>query len=60
MKNELELIEKENSMNNVRNFYQLTKNHRKGYQPKVNIIKDKEGRTLTCKDKIKERWAEYF
>lgn len=60
MVNELEQIEKESAQKNLRNFYQMTKQHRKGFQPQVNIIKDKDGRTLTGGDKIRERWAEYF
>lgn len=60
MMDKLKQIEQENVMNNIRNFYQLTKQQRHGYQSKINIIKDKDGRTLTGTQQIKERWKEYF
>ncbi|KAI5737941.1 hypothetical protein M8J77_000982 [Diaphorina citri] len=56
----LEQIEKEDSMKNVRSFYQLVNQQRRGTQPKSTMIKDKNGTILTGNESIRERWAEYF
>lgn len=47
-------------MKNIRNFYQLVKQHRRGIQPKTVMIRDDNGVLLTANKYIKERWVEYF
>lgn len=56
----LEQIEKEDSMKNIRSFYQLVKQQRRGIQVKGTLIKDKNGTNLTGNEAVRERWAEYF
>lgn len=56
------LVEIEEKYRNreIRNFYQGVKKVKKGYQPRTTFCKDKDGNLVGTKEKITERWAEYF
>ena len=44
----------------AREQYQIIKSFKNEYQPKINLVRDKEGAILAQEEGIKRRWAEYF
>lgn len=53
-------IEKEFRSNTPRGAYEFINNIRKGYKPRTELCKDKDGGILGEKAKIKSRWVTYF
>jgi hypothetical protein len=60
MANKIKKIEEMNENNGDRIFYQCVNRMKKGFQPKLNLCKDKEGNIISEEEKILYRWAEYF
>uniref|UniRef100_A0A8D8Q0R7 Craniofacial development protein 2 n=1 Tax=Cacopsylla melanoneura TaxID=428564 RepID=A0A8D8Q0R7_9HEMI len=60
LNNKLDQIEKEDRMKQVRSFYQLVNQQRRRMPNKSSTVKDKNGITLTGKEPVLSRWAEYF
>jgi hypothetical protein len=44
----------------VRKFYQDVKNKRKGFQPRNDFYRYKEGNIISDSIEIRKRWTEYF
>ncbi|CAH2084447.1 unnamed protein product [Euphydryas editha] len=53
-------IEDLRERNHVRHFFQRVNIMRKGYQPKTNACRNRDGGLLTEKEDIVERWREHF
>lgn len=60
MKQEMNRIESLRGQNETRKFYQAVRVMGKGFQPRTNICKDRDGNALLEEEKILNRWAEYF
>jgi hypothetical protein len=43
-----------------RKFYKAINNIRKGYHPRLEACRDKDGKVLFDKEEIMNRWAEHF
>ena len=56
---ELRSVEEHGREDNVRQQFQSIKNIRQSYQPRVNMIKSKDGVVLTESSCVKGRWIEY-
>jgi hypothetical protein len=56
---QLEEIEQRTRQNERRNFYKAMDNIRKGYHPRQEACRDKDGNVL-CDKEIMNRWAEHF
>jgi hypothetical protein len=48
------------NQNDSRKFYPAVKNLSKGFQPRLDICKDKNGNVIGDKSEIMNRWVEYF
>ena len=57
---ELRSVEEHGRQHNVRQQFQSIKNIRQSYQPRVNMIKSKDGVVLTESSSVKSRWIEYY
>ena len=53
-------IEQLNRQDKRRKFYKAMDNTRKGYHPKQEACRDKDGKVLFDKEEIMNRWAEHF
>ena len=53
-------IEENRRAKRTRDQYQGINNVKKGYQPRLMMVKDKEGRLLVNQEEVKERWKQYF
>jgi len=60
LQKQLEEIEQLNRQNERRKFYKAMDNIRKGYHPRQEACRDKEGNVLCDKEEIMNRWAEHF
>jgi hypothetical protein len=46
--------------NEANKFYQEVGNIRKGFKPQTLLIRDKEGDIVSNKEKVLQRWSEYY
>jgi phage-related protein len=60
LQKQLEEIEQLTRLNERRRFYKAMDNIRKGYHPRQEAYRDKDGKVLWNKEDIKKRWAEHF
>ena len=60
LQKQLEEIEQLNRQNERGKFYKAMDNIRKGYHPRQEACRDKEGNVLCDKEEIMNRWAEHF
>ena len=60
LQKQLEETEQLNRQNERRKFYKAMDNIRKGYHPRQEACRDKEGNVLCDKEEIMNRWAEHF
>ena len=60
LQKQLEEIEQLNRQNERRKFYKAMDNIRKGYHPRQEACRDKEGNVLCDKEEIMNRWAQHF
>jgi flagellar biosynthesis regulator FlbT len=60
LQKQLKEIEQLNRLNERRRFYKAMDNIRKGYHPRQEACRDKDGKVLWDKEDIKKRWAEHF
>jgi len=60
LQKQLEEIEQLNRQDERRKFYKAMDNIRKGYHPRQEACRDKDGKVLFDKEEIMNRWAEHF
>jgi hypothetical protein len=60
LRKEIKNIEFLSNQNDSRKFYQAVKKMNKGFQPKLDICKDKNVNVTGDKSEIMKRWAECF
>jgi len=60
LQKQLEKTEQLNRLDKRRKFYKAIVNIRKGYHPRQEACRDKDGKVLSDKEEIKNRWAEHF
>ena len=60
LQKQLEEIGQLNREDERRKFYKAMDNMRKGYHPRQEACRDKDGKVLFDKEEIMNRWAEYF
>jgi hypothetical protein len=60
LKKEIENIELLSNQNDSRKFYQAVKKLDKGFQPRLDIFKDKNANLIGDKSEIMSKWGEYF
>ena len=53
-------LERLNRMNETQKYYQKLNNSRKGFDPRVTMIKDHDGSILTDVKSVLRRWQEHF
>jgi hypothetical protein len=52
--------ETNNKTKNIRDLYSGTNEFKKGYQPRINIIKDANGKLLAHPHSVFNRWKNFF
>ena len=60
LQKQLEGTEQLNRRNERRKFYKAMDTIRKGYHPRQEACRDKDGNVLCDKEEIMNRWAEHF
>jgi hypothetical protein len=60
LKGKINKLEINNKNKNIRDFYRGTNEFKKGYQPKINIIKDENGNLLAHPQNVFNRWKHSF
>jgi hypothetical protein len=60
MKAKIEELETNSKLKNVRDLYQGINDFKKGYQPRTNMTKDKQGDLVVDSHSILARWRNYF
>jgi UDP:flavonoid glycosyltransferase YjiC (YdhE family) len=60
MKAKLEELEANSKIKNVRDLYRGINDFKKGYQPRINIVKDQQGDLVVDSRSILARWRNYF
>jgi sulfatase maturation enzyme AslB (radical SAM superfamily) len=53
-------LETNNKNKNIRDFYKGINEFKKGYQPTINITKDKNGNLLADPQNVLNRWKNFF
>ena len=56
----IEELDEMKDRNEVRKFYERTRDLKRGFQPRAVFFKDKNGNFVSDKNKILKRWQEYF
>jgi hypothetical protein len=59
-KSQLEKMETAYNNNEAKKFYQEVSSIRKGFKPQTLLIRDKAGNTVSNKEKVLQRWSEYY
>jgi hypothetical protein len=60
LKDIIDDIETNNNNKNIRDLYRGINEFKKGYQPRINIIKDENGNLLTDPQSVLNRWKIFF
>ena len=60
LKAKIEEFETNSKVNNVRDLYRGINDFKKGYQPRIIIVKDEEGELVADPHSIMARWRNYF
>lgn len=60
LKRQVEEIELMRNRKETRNLYQRINSMKNGFQPKLNMCKNKEGKLLSEENEVIENWSEYF
>ena len=60
LKAKIEELETKSKIKNIRDLYRGIKNFKKGYQPRINIVKDEKGDLVADSHSILARWRKYF
>jgi hypothetical protein len=60
LKGKINELETNNKNKNIRDLYRGINKFKKGYQPRINIIKDENGDLLADPQNILNRWKNFF
>jgi hypothetical protein len=60
MKGKINELETNNKNKNIRGLYRGINEFKKGYQPRINIIKDENGNLIAGPQNIFNRWKIFF
>jgi len=60
LKAEIEELETNSKIKNIRDLYRGIYDFKKGYQPRTNIVKDDKGDLVADSHSILARWRNYF
>jgi hypothetical protein len=60
LKGKINELETNNKNKNIRNLYRGINEFKKGYQPRINIIKDENGNLLADSQNVLNRWKNFF
>jgi hypothetical protein len=53
-------LESNNKNKNIKDLYRGINEFKKGYQPRINIIKDENGNLLAVPQNVLNRWKNFF
>ena len=59
-KAKIDLLGINSKIKNIRDLYRDISDFKKGYQPRINIVKDEKGDLVTDSHSILARWRNYF
>jgi hypothetical protein len=59
-KAKIEELETNSKIKNIRDLYRGISDFKKGYQPRINIVRDKKGDLVTASHSILARWRSHF
>jgi hypothetical protein len=60
LKGKINELEANNKNKNIRDLYRGINEFKKGYQPKINIIKDEIGNLIADPQNVLNRWKNFF
>jgi hypothetical protein len=60
LKDKINELETDNKNKNIRDLYRGIYKFKKGYQPRMNIIKDENGNLLADPESVLNRWKNFF
>jgi hypothetical protein len=60
LKSKINELETNNKNKNIRNLYRGINEFEKGYQPRINIIKDENGNLIADPQNVLNRWKHFF
>jgi hypothetical protein len=60
LKGKINELETNNKNKNIRDLYRGINEFKKGYQPRINIIKDENGNPLADLQNVLNRWKDFF
>ena len=60
LKRQIERTEVDRDKYDTRKYYQTVNRFREGFQPRLNVCKDNNGKLIAGDDKILEHWVRYF
>jgi hypothetical protein len=60
LKSKINELETNNKNKNIRDFYRDINEFKKGYQPRINIIKDENGNLLADPQNVLNKWKNFF
>jgi hypothetical protein len=60
LKGKINKLEANNKNKNIRDLYRCINEFKKGYQPRINIIKDKNGNLIADPQNVLNRWKNFF
>jgi hypothetical protein len=60
LKGKINELETNNKNKNIRDLYRCINESKKGYQPRINIIKDENGILLADAQNVLNRWKNFF
>jgi hypothetical protein len=60
LKGKINELETNNKNKNIRDLYRGINEFKKGYQPRINIIKDQNGNLIAGPQSVLNRWKSFF
>jgi hypothetical protein len=60
LKGKINELETNNKNKNIKDLYRAINEFKKGYQPRINIIKDGNGNLLADPQSVLNRWKSFF
>uniref|UniRef100_A0A8D9DWW4 Craniofacial development protein 2 n=1 Tax=Cacopsylla melanoneura TaxID=428564 RepID=A0A8D9DWW4_9HEMI len=60
LEDKIKQAEQDRTINNTREFYRVTRFFKKGFTPRIDLIKDNDGNLISDESKALEQWKSYF